>query len=146
MKKYLVILGLVFCANCFADILPEGFSGHYMIDHVINETSVPVYHLRQAEEPKGEHIYGTQVIFDPDSGTFSSFYTAWCGNDCFPLSEGTYTMESEHRIRLHLTHISQDGGCENYEKDVQQDLGVFLIETNEVDGSMTLTAVDVLSQ
>lgn len=147
MKKYLAILGLVFCANCFADILPEGLSGEYRINDIINEAPQQTYRLEPLTSDR-EFVYGYYyIVFNPANNAFLSYYQSGdCGNGCAPpSSRGTYTMESEHRIRLHLTHISQDGDCEDYEKDVQQDLGVFLIETNEADGSMTLTALDALS-
>lgn len=62
----------------------------------------------------------------------------------WPLAFRRYGQDK--RIRLRLMYVFQCSMCEPYNKDVQQDLGVFLIETNEADGSITLTALDALFQ
>lgn len=141
MKIYLAILGLVFCGNCFADDAAISLNGHYKISHIINAAPVQTYTLMHIPAERG-YIYGNHIMFDPVNSTFKSFYTAPCGNDCFPSSTGTYKMEGEQQIRLYLTSVAQHGACENYDKDVQQDLGLFLIEVDKANGAITLTSME----
>lgn len=139
MKKYLAVLGLVLCVNSFAANPMETISGHYMISHVINESSNQTYVLMPIRPERG-YMYGNHIMFEPSNSTFKSSYSAPCGNDCFPSSQGTYQMEGERHVRLHLTNVAQHGFCEeNYDRAVQQDLGLFLIDVNQENGGITLT-------
>lgn len=138
MKKYLAVLGLVFCVNSFADNPMKTISGHYMISHIISEVPEQTYSITPVPTDRG-FAYGNNIKFDPTSLTFESYYTAPCGNDCFPSSRGTYQMEGEQHVRLHLTNVAQRGFCDGYDKTVQQDLGVFLIEVNQESSAITLT-------
>lgn len=116
----------------------ETLSGRYRINHIIGEISPQTYHIT-AVPTERDFVYGNNITFDPVSSTFESYYTAKCGNDCFPMSRGTYKMEGEQHVRLFLTHVSQHGMCENYDRAVQNDLGVFLIKVNDAADGITLT-------
>lgn len=83
--------------------------------------------MRSSGRMRGEFLYGNQVRFEPDL-TFRSYYTAPCGNDCFPAVYGRYDVVDAHHIRLHLLRMEQHGMCGNYSKTVDVALGTYRVE------------------
>ena len=73
------------------------------------------------------------IEFDKD-GRFSSSYSAECGNDCFPHSEGLYRFVSDDEVILQTTKVEQSGYCgENgeFNKSGEWVLGKFKIEKDK---------------
>lgn len=109
---------------------------YWNIDTLINDTRNDVYKMRQippeeAEVPQqGKFVYGGFLKLS-ENGAFQSYYTAPCGNDCFPNYEGLFEVVDDHHIRFHLTHASQDGDCESFNRDEDLDLGTFLLQPSE---------------
>ena len=69
------------------------------------------YYLSRVETAGSDnHIYGKHIEFDKD-GRFSSSYSAECGNDCFPHSEGLYRFVSDDEVILQATKVEQRGDC-----------------------------------
>ena len=70
-----------------------------------------------------DYNYGDHIRLNPDQ-TFSSFYTAECGNDCFTSSKGKYKIIDRNYICFYLEKITQSGDCSgNTESDI--DLGLY---------------------
>jgi len=86
--------------------------------------------MRSSGRMRGEFLYGNQVRFEPDQ-TFKSYYTAPCGNDCFPAVYGRYDVVDARHIRLHLLRMEQHGMCGNYSKTVDVALGTYRVEETE---------------
>jgi len=57
-----------------------------------------------------EFSWGNSLILNLD-GTFSSGYTAECGNDCFKSTSGRFIFIDEVHIRFILEDIHFSGFC-----------------------------------
>ncbi|OYU78923.1 MAG: hypothetical protein CFE23_16405 [Flavobacterium sp. BFFFF1] len=75
---------------------------------------------------QSQSIWGNFIEFK-SNGTFVSWYSADCGNDCFTTNLGKYQIINVHYIRLIITKSSQDGECEKFEKSFNRDLGLYQI-------------------
>ena len=106
--------------------------GH--IDELPMYASQNAYYLSRVETAGSDNrIYGTHIEFDKD-GRFSSSYSAECGNDCFPHSEGLYRFVSDDEVILQATKVEQRGYCgENgeFKKSGEWVLGKFKIEKDK---------------
>lgn len=56
-------------------------------------------------------MYGTSIKFNSNN-TYEDFYSAECGNDCFPSSKGNYILKDENHIALKAKEFNQSGDCE----------------------------------
>lgn len=54
--------------------------------------------------------FGNNISINPN-GTFSSAYSAPCGNDCFTTSTGQYKMIDENYICFYLEKVTHSGEC-----------------------------------
>lgn len=88
-----------------------------------------------------KYFYGNLATFNSD-GTFTCFYTAPCGNDCFPASFGRYKAIDDSHIVLQLDSISQSGFCEKISKKVDINLGIYHVVST--DSTFILKWVDRL--
>lgn len=74
------------------------------------------------KSPDG-YNFGNHITLNPDQ-TFTSFYTAECGNDCFTTSTGKYKIIDQNYICFYLEKITKSGDCsESTEPD--KDLGMY---------------------
>ena len=108
--------------------------GLWHIDELPMDTPQNAYYLSRVETAGSDnHIYGKHIEFDKD-GRFSSGYSAECGNDCFPHSEGLYRFVSDDEVILQTTKVEQSGYCgENgeFNKSGEWVLGKFKIEKDK---------------
>ena len=108
--------------------------GLWHIDELPMDASQNAYYLSRVETAGSDnHIYGKHSEFDKD-GRFSSSYSAECGNDCFPHSEGLYRFVSDDEVILQATKVEQRGDCgENgeFKKSGEWVLGKFKIEKDK---------------
>lgn len=108
--------------------------GLWHIDELPMDASQNAYYLSRVETAGSDnHIYGKHIEFDKD-GRFSSSYSAECGNDCFPHSEGLYRFVSDDEVILQATKVEQRGDCgENgeFKKSGEWVLGKFKIEKDK---------------
>lgn len=77
-----------------------------------------------------KYFYGNLTTFNSD-GTFTCFYTAPCGNDCFPASFGRYKAIDDSHIVLQLDSISQRGYCGDINKRVDINLGIYRVVSTD---------------
>ena len=108
--------------------------GLWHIDELPMDASQNAYYLSRVETAGSDnHIYGKHIEFDKD-GRFSSSYSAECGNECFPHSEGLYRFVSDDEVILQATKVEQRGDCgENgeFKKSGEWVLGKFKIEKDK---------------
>lgn len=69
---------------------------------------------------------GNWIQFNKDE-TFNSYYTAPCGNDCFPSVFGRFKLLDSDRVLLHIDSIHISGFCESKQSYPNKDLGIFKI-------------------
>jgi len=74
--------------------------------------------------------WGNKIKFSSDS-TFSCNYSARCGNDCFPSSNGVYRVMDSSRIQLILKKVRQKGDCEHFDKSLNKTLGIYSIDKKD---------------
>lgn len=67
--------------------------------------------------------WGHSIYFD--TLTFSSSYSAPCGNDCFTSVTGTYFFSAENRIKVKVKSINRNGFCEKKSELINQDYGYY---------------------
>ncbi len=67
--------------------------------------------------------WGHSIYFD--TLTFSSSYSAPCGNDCFTSVKGTYFFTAENRIRDKVKSIDRHGFCQKKSEEINQDYGFY---------------------
>lgn len=107
--------------------------GLYKIDFLVTDAEVNEYTLWPSKE---KFEYGNSIIFNPD-GTFSSAYSAPCGNDCFTSSTGVYKWVNDTYVKLVVNTITVDGDCPNEKRRPEKDLGLFRVVQME-DGKIAL--------
>lgn len=56
------------------------------------------------------YSYGNLIRFS-DSTNFVSYYTAWCGNDCFTTVFGKYKLLSEDEVAFSVDSVTYRGDC-----------------------------------
>ena len=132
MKKILFLLLLPI--TCFAQSEISNFweYGTRGISEVINDKNDSYWISRDLiQEPS----YGSYLNLNAD-GTFNSWNSAECANDCFYHSNGTFKKIDETHIRLQINSFWQTGVlCPDREKNnsKSRDLGIFEIKTDEDD-------------
>lgn len=113
--KYLYILILFASINASAQVLESNL---WHINKIIgqSDTFLDEYLLKKIENPEGKNfVYGNSISFH--DGKFNSHYSAKCGNDCFPSSQGTYKMISDKYIEITLLTFDQQGDCPSIHKE-----------------------------
>ena len=108
--------------------------GLWHIDELPMDAPQNAYYLSRAETAGSDnHIYGKHIEFDK-GGRFSSSYSAECGNECFPHSEGLYRFVSDDEVILQATKVEQRGYCGEsgeFNKSGEWVLGKFKIEKDK---------------
>lgn len=117
----------------FSIIWISGFSQNlqsnpWLIDEIIGRDTnrIKEYTLQKVDTTKRFWTWGNTVRFSPE-GNFACSYSAKCGNDCFPSSNGTYRYTDSSHVILFLKEYEQDGYCEHIHRTITQYLGTYLI-------------------
>ena len=122
-------------AIAMAQVIPDGvvpqvkLEGRYKINALITDAPINEYVLYPAEELD---LFGNSVIFKAD-GSFTSAYSADCGNDCFTSSVGRYVWTNDVHVRLVADNIRITGDCQNKHYAPHKDLGVYMVVENDKD-------------
>jgi hypothetical protein len=100
---------------------------------ILNETQNEYKLTSVNENPEGRfsYDYGNHLRFKED-GTFQSWYTAPCGNDCFTTSSGIYNWVDDTHIELTLDTITYSWFCSTKESqlDFPFRVGTFYIHSD----------------
>ena len=85
----------------------------FKISEIIGQDTVndQEYVLYKIDTTDKYFTYGTSIKFNAEN-TFNNFYSAKCGNDCFPSSTGKYFFTDENHIFIQVNKFQQDGDCE----------------------------------
>jgi len=110
----------------------QNIKGEWMINTLFTDTLVKDYTLDTlSTEPYSN--YGNHFKLETD-GTFRTWYTAPCGNDCFITSFGKYVFLDSNLIQFTLESIDYYKAECNGRKSTYQfplDFGTFLISVKE---------------
>lgn len=83
------------------------------------------YQFYKSKEERGK--WAGDIFRLVDSIRFVSYYTAWCGNDCFTTVEGNYKFLSADTINFFVEKITTQGYCKDTIEYPRKDFGSFKI-------------------
>jgi len=127
--KNKLILSLLFAFPLFLEAQID-LVGKWKIDYLISSNPSNTYQLKTH---KVEFIYDNYGNFLElrENGTFTSYNSAQCGNDCFYTNSGKYFIKNQKFISFQLLHTKVKGDCENLDKKVNINIGTFEIIKTE---------------
>lgn len=96
--------------------------GKWRINELIANAGTKEYVL-SPQSPRMYENYGNNIAINPDQ-SFSSSYSAECGNDCFTTTSGKYKIIDGNYICFYLEGISRHGDCSGNESP-NADLGLY---------------------
>ena len=120
MKKSIVLLALIFFSF---HLHAQSIIGNWRINTLLINAETEEYIL-SSTGPEGWN-YGNNLELKAD-GTFVSYYTAPCGNDCFTTTTGKYERVNKTHIQFFLEKITRDGECMG-NSEPNLDLGLYAI-------------------
>lgn len=77
-------------------------------------------------QPEGKVSFGKSATFNED-GSFTSGYSAPCGNDCFTDAVGKYIFTDNQHIRIVVDKVSVTGDCAHRNDAPHKNLGIYFI-------------------
>lgn len=95
------------------------------------------YSFNSFDESNFNDRWGHFISFD--SATFTSSYSAQCGNDCFTSVRGLYWFTSELQIKVKVIEILRRGFCEKETETLNKEYGYYNLTPRE--NGWTLTKV-----
>lgn len=126
MKLIISILGAIVCLNAYAQNLK---SNPWHIDRVIGSdlSQTNEITLKKADTTEHYWMWGNTIQFLSD-GSFKCKYSAKCGNDCFPSSNGSYRLIDPSHVEIFLKEYNQEGECEEIHKIIEKTIGTYAIK------------------
>lgn len=120
MKNVLILFALIlFSFTTYT----QPIEGKWKINTLITKAETKEYILHPINTTRWN--YGNNLELKPD-GTFESYYTAPCGNNCFTNTSGTYKIINATHLTLFLKKISKSGMCEG-DSEPNKSMGVYSI-------------------
>ena len=120
MKKLLVPLALILFSF---HLQAQSIIGEWGINSLILNPETKEYILSPTVPNRFQ--YGNNIKINAD-GTFLSYYTAPCGNDCFTTTTGKYKRINETHIQFFLEKITRHGDCSG-DSEPNLNLGLYSI-------------------
>lgn len=103
--------------------------------HCFADEGIDTYHLYPTVDTLGYFDWGNFISFTDK--TFSTDYSAPCGNDCFTSVTGTYKFVGVNRIKVYVENISRSGFCSAKSEEPKKSFGIYLIEKTSTGLMMT---------
>lgn len=104
MKAFILLF------NLFASLAyGQNLIGEWHSPEVLWKDAKEQYSLRKPSKERPMK-YGTFIVFK-ENKTFESYYSAPCGNGCFPSSTGNYRLIGKNKVELIVNKIAKDGMC-----------------------------------
>ncbi len=118
MKKYFPLFLLFISIQAIQS--QESILGLWKIDYLVNllynqledHEEYNLFSVNQPDENGHMFDWGNWIKFNEDE-TFNSYYTAPCGNDCFPSVYGRFKLLDGDRVLLHVDSIIVGGFCKS---------------------------------
>ena len=86
--------------------------------------------LHKSQPENNFYSFGNIIKFSKNN-TFDNFYTADCGNDCFPSSSGEYFFSDEKHIFIKIKKFEQTGMCTEKKIALKEPFLKYLIHKDE---------------
>lgn len=116
--------------------------GNWRISQLISNSETQEYILKKQSRDRFDN-YGNTIALNVDQ-TFSSSYSAECGNDCFTTTKGKYKIIDENYICFYLEAIEKSGDCSG-SSTTNEDLGLYYYFEEE-DGFRLIKSTGSLEQ
>ena len=131
MKQTILILILTIGLNGFSQNLQ---TNPWRIDKIIggDTNNIQEFTLQKVDTTNRYWVWGNTIRFF-SNGKFECKYSAKCGNDCFPSSNGSFQLTDTTLITIFLEEYNQAGDCEKMHRKIKKTLGTYLIVHNNVD-------------
>lgn len=101
----IIFLGMFLFTN---SLKSQNLQGEWKINNLLIDTLVQDYILDTLSTEN--YTYGNHFKLNSD-GTFNSWYTARCGNDCFTSSNGTYSQLDSTHFYFIIENVSFRKAC-----------------------------------
>ena len=140
MKKCILLIFLTsLTASSFCQSLK---STTWKIDQIIgvDTNNIQEFTLKKVDTTNQFWSWGNIVKFSSDS-TFTCEYSARCGNDCFPSSNGLYNTIDSSKVTIILKEFKQEGDCQHLYLTPNRILGDYIIKKQD---SVTIKLVKQL--
>lgn len=122
MKKISSILSLL----VFNLMFSQNIVGIWHTNELPWNKAEKEYSLQKLDK-ENPYRYGNFITLN-ENNTFEAYYSAPCGNDCFPTSKGTFQVIENNKIILIVNYIEQSGFCnETFKKKGNWSLGTYKI-------------------
>lgn len=102
MKIGNIITGLILIFTF--NVNGQNIEGEWRIDHLMIDTLVKDYTLDTLSSERYSN-YGNHISINKD-GSFRTWYTAPCGNDCFISSFGKYNLIDSTHIQFSIEKVN----------------------------------------
>jgi hypothetical protein len=116
MKNIFIILACLFSLNAHSQAVPKA---PLLKSLLVGEDWRSDYNLFASEDQNEYHIFkrgkdlqfswGNSVQFN--DSTFSTSYSAFCGNDCFVSVYGNYHFVSSNTFEVYIDSVARNGMC-----------------------------------
>jgi Uri superfamily endonuclease len=115
MRK-IIFLAMIICFISCNERVDE-----YLVENTLQDTKWKIDYLLCLDETREryeltakndtlEFDYGNFVLFSKNK-TFESYYTAWCGNDCFRTVYGKYNIIFDTKLSITVDSVYYSGWC-----------------------------------
>ncbi len=126
----LIVLGVQVCSD---DDNLEKFEqvqilqGKWLINGIIGhpKEKFDIFILTKVSGDE-KYVWGTTILIKDEN--FVCSYSAPCGNDCFPSSEGQIGKINEQQVKILVKQFDQIGDCEEEHLKLNKNLGVYNVE------------------
>jgi len=82
-----------------------------------------VYFFTAADPLDFDNHWGHTITFGRE--TFSSSYSAMCGNDCFTSVTGEFYFTEANKVHIRVLNIERNGFCNKKSQTLNQDYGFY---------------------
>jgi hypothetical protein len=136
MKTIATVFILVFSMSSFAQNEGKGRPEHSILSNThwkvsggcFEDAATKSYDLYSYNKDSAQFNWGHFISFTQN--TFSTNYSAPCGNDCFTSVTGTYEVFGRNRVKIFVENISRSGFCSQKSETPNESFGFYtIIET-----------------
>lgn len=117
----LIVIILISCQLSGKDILAN--TSWKCNGSAFEDSERESYTLTKNNDDDTNFQYGYSISFG--DGTFSTSYSAPCGNDCFPSTYGTYKFINDFTIEIYVDSISRSGYCQLESEEPKRSYGLY---------------------
>ncbi len=135
--KFLLITALLTLSKSVS-AQSHNLVGEWSTNAVIGYENLNEYKLYKQDSEF--YVYGNRLKLNDDL-TYESYYTAPCGNDCFPSTYGKYKITENEELHFQVDSLVVRGFCKNLKKTFKDNVLNFQIMKQDLNGKDELVLV-----